>query len=81
MKLYSEKILKLATEIPNVGKLYNAEKEIWKPVSCQTGDVLIFPGWLNHRTQQNEAGGERICMTYNINSRLLLADVQNKFRI
>ena len=28
MKLYSEKILKLATEIPNVGKLYNAEKEI-----------------------------------------------------
>jgi len=28
MKLYSEKILKLATEIPHVGKLYNAEKEI-----------------------------------------------------
>ena len=28
MKLYSEKILKLATEIPYVGKLYNAEKEI-----------------------------------------------------
>ena len=28
MKLYSEKILKLATEIPNTGKLENAEKEI-----------------------------------------------------
>jgi uncharacterized protein (TIGR02466 family) len=68
-------------EYHKTGYPYNAEKEIWKPVSCQTGDVLIFPGWLNHRTQQNDAGGERICMTYNINSRLLLADVQNKFRI
>ena len=28
MKLYSDKILKLATEIPNIGKLKNAEKEI-----------------------------------------------------
>ena len=28
MKLYSEKILKLATEIPNIGRLEEAEKEI-----------------------------------------------------
>ena len=28
MKLYSEKILKLATEIPNIGRIEEAEKEI-----------------------------------------------------
>ena len=28
MKLYSEKILKLSTEIPNIGRLEKAEKEI-----------------------------------------------------
>ena len=28
MKLYSEKILKLATESPNIGRIEEAEKEI-----------------------------------------------------
>lgn len=68
-------------EYHKTGYPYNAEHEIWKSVECVTGDVLIFPGWLNHRTQENTVGGERICMTYNINSRLLKADVFNKFRL
>jgi hypothetical protein len=60
---------------------YNVEKELWKTIETVTGDVLMFPGWLNHRTEENEVGGERICMTYNINVRLFKADVENKFRI
>lgn len=68
-------------EYHKTGYPYNAEHTIWQPVEAVSGDVLIFPGWLNHRTQENDVGGERICMTYNINSRLLKCDVENKFRI
>jgi len=60
---------------------YDAEANIWKPIECTTNDVLIFPGWLNHRTQENTVGGERICMTYNINARMRMDDVKGKFRL
>jgi hypothetical protein len=60
---------------------YDAEKNIWKSVECYTNDVLIFPGWLNHRTQENSVGGERICMTYNLNARMRIDDVKGKFRL
>ena len=60
---------------------YDAEANIWKPIECTTNDVLIFPGWLNHRTQENTVGGERICMTYNINARMKMDDVKGKFRL
>jgi hypothetical protein len=28
---------------------------MWKEVPAITGDVLVFPGWLKHRTQVNNA--------------------------
>ena len=62
-------------EYHKTGYPYDAEKEIWKEVKCPTGTVLIFPGWLNHRSQVNNVGGERMVMTYNINSRLFKCDV------
>lgn len=43
------------------------ESQLWKEVKVKTNDVLIFPGWLNHRTQINETDTDRIVMTYNIN--------------
>jgi hypothetical protein len=42
------------------------EKELWKEVPAVTGDILIFPGWLKHRTQPNITDDDRIVMTVNV---------------
>lgn len=42
------------------------EKELWKSVPAVTGDILIFPGWLKHRTQPNNTHNDRIVMTVNV---------------
>lgn len=42
------------------------EVVLWKQVECKTNDVLIFPGYLKHRTQENITDNERIVMTFNI---------------
>jgi len=38
----------------------------YKVVPCATNDVLIFPGWLRHRTEPSTVDDERIVMTFNI---------------
>jgi hypothetical protein len=43
------------------------ESQLWKELKVKTNDVLVFHGWLNHRTQPNMTDTERIVMTYNIN--------------
>lgn len=42
------------------------EEVLWKQVECKTNDVLIFPGYIKHRTQENFTDDERIVMTFNI---------------
>ena len=42
------------------------EREIWHEVPVTTGDVLLFPGWLKHKTQPNATDEERIVFTFNI---------------
>ena len=42
------------------------EQKLWTEVKCKTNDVLIFPGWLRHRVQENKSNEERIVLTYNI---------------
>lgn len=42
------------------------EISFYKEVHCNTNDVVIFPGWLRHRTQPNLTDQERIVMTFNI---------------
>ena len=42
------------------------ELELWKPVECKTNDILIFPGWLKHRTQPSNSDQERIVLTLNL---------------
>lgn len=42
------------------------ETSLWKQVECKTNDVLIFPGYLKHRTQENFTNNDRIVMTFNI---------------
>lgn len=42
------------------------EFTFYKELECNTNDVIIFPGWLVHRTQPNKTDQERIVMTFNI---------------
>jgi uncharacterized protein (TIGR02466 family) len=38
---------------------------MWKEIPTVTGDVLIFPAWLQHRTQKNLSGQNRWVLTTN----------------
>jgi ectoine hydroxylase-related dioxygenase (phytanoyl-CoA dioxygenase family) len=38
---------------------------MWKEIPVVSGDVLIFPGWLKHRTQPNNSDEERWVITTN----------------
>jgi uncharacterized protein (TIGR02466 family) len=35
----------------------------WKEVPTKSGDLLIFPGWLKHRTQENKSSEDRWVLT------------------
>jgi hypothetical protein len=45
--------------------------DYWQEIPVQTNDVLLFPGWLNHKTQPNNSaeytddGNKRIVFTLN----------------
>ena len=38
----------------------------WIEVPVKTNDVVIFPGWLNHKTEKNEIDVNRYVMTTNL---------------
>jgi uncharacterized protein (TIGR02466 family) len=46
-------------------KNFDEEQFNWKKVEAKTGDVLIFPGWIKHRTQPNESDENRWVLTSN----------------
>jgi len=37
----------------------------WKETPTKTGDVVLFPGWLRHRTQENKSSENRWVLTTN----------------
>jgi uncharacterized protein (TIGR02466 family) len=37
----------------------------WTEIPVQTGDVLVFPGWILHRTQKNQSDTDRIVISIN----------------
>jgi uncharacterized protein (TIGR02466 family) len=41
------------------------ENNTWREVECTTGDIVIFPGWIKHRTQPNNTDEDRIVLTVN----------------
>jgi hypothetical protein len=45
---------------------YDLEGWKWKKVKAITGDVLIFPGYLRHRTESSFTNEERWVLTTNI---------------
>ena len=38
----------------------------WRPIEVKTGDVVIFPGWIRHRTGKNNNDKPRITINTNI---------------
>jgi uncharacterized protein (TIGR02466 family) len=55
-------------EYHKLGFPVDLDNNLWREVPVKTNDVLFFPGWLNHRTQENTTDQERIVMTYNIDA-------------
>ena len=47
-----------ASELMNV--------EPWRRVSVSQGDVLFFPGWLRHKTEENNTSERRMILSLNI---------------
>ena len=47
---------------------YPKKNELWQEIEVKTGDVLMFPGWLVHRTQKNLSQSNRIIMSMNVMS-------------
>ncbi len=45
---------------------YDLDGWAWKKVKAVTGDVLIFPGWIRHRTEHSNTNDERWVLTTNI---------------
>ena len=37
----------------------------WRIVPVEENDILIFPGWLEHKTEPSQSDGRRICLTLN----------------
>jgi len=37
----------------------------WRIIPVEENDILIFPGWLEHKTEPSESDGRRICLTLN----------------
>ena len=38
----------------------------WSPIEVTTGDVIFFPGWLNHKTEKNMSKENRFVMSWNL---------------
>ena len=38
----------------------------WMEVPVKTNELLIFPGWVNHKTEKSECDIDRYVMTYNL---------------
>lgn len=43
------------------------DTELWKSVNVKTNDLLLFPGWLQHKTERNNSNNNRYVITWNIN--------------
>jgi hypothetical protein len=45
-------------------------KESWRSIPIEENDVLIFPGWLYHRTEESLTENPRITISMMIKTRL-----------
>lgn len=42
------------------------EQKIESNIKIKTGDLILFPGWIRHKTQENYSYTDRIVMSFNI---------------
>ena len=56
-------------ELLNSNGYHNMSEWRWKEIKTISGDILIFPSWLIHRTQKNESDEGRYVMTTNFVTR------------
>lgn len=47
-------------------KQFDAELWSWKTIPAKSGDVVMFPGWMRHKTQPNNSDDKRWVLTTNI---------------
>ena len=47
---------------------HDVDEWVWKRVKAETGDVLLFPGWVRHKTEYSQTNKERWVLTTNIMS-------------
>ena len=52
-------------EYHKFGLPYEPQDFLWNEVKVQTNDVIIFPGWLKHRTQASQSDDDRVVLTLN----------------
>jgi len=55
-------------ELKSLHKKHEEHLAEWRAVPAVTGDVLFFPGWLQHRTQANQSNEDRWVCTTNYTS-------------
>jgi len=51
--------------IPNNSGYFEYKDVTWKELPTVSGDVIIFPGWIEHRTQINNSSEDRWVITTN----------------
>ena len=44
---------------------YWNHKKYWAPIEVETGDILIFPGWLTHKTEVSRSEEKRYILSTN----------------
>ena len=42
-----------------------SQETIWRLIEVKTNDILVFPGWLQHKTQPNVTDEDRVVLTFN----------------
>jgi uncharacterized protein (TIGR02466 family) len=54
------------------------ENDGWYPVEIKTGDLVVFPGWLPHKTEVNNSKEDRYVMSMNLIGQVPMKDLEIK---
>ena len=52
-------------EMHRSGYPQECQETIWRLIEVKTNDILVFPGWLQHKTQPNNTDEDRVVLTVN----------------
>lgn len=46
--------------------IHNSDYQLWQPLAVEQGSVVIFPGWMLHRSQANSSDKNRYTASFNV---------------